>query len=143
MKGTIVKWNANERWTLWVIAGLGVVCFCFFQLLYPYHFFFKGQNQLFLISWSYVSTMFAKPAWAACLAGEFLTQFYYYEFAGAAILTASLVILYWLAYLALSTLKLGSLKFGRWIVLAVALAITIFPYRWTADVSGASQGDGI
>ena len=51
MKGTIVKWNANERWTLWVIAGLGVVCFCFFQLLYPYHFFFKGQNQLFLISW--------------------------------------------------------------------------------------------
>ena len=125
MKGTIVKWNANERWPLWVITGLGVVCFCFFQLLYPYNFFFKGQNQLFLMSWSYVSTMFAKPAWAACLAGEFLTQFYYYEFAGAAILTASLVILYWLAYLALCTLKLDSLKFGRWIVLAVALAITI------------------
>ena len=72
------------------------------------------------MSWSYVSTLFAKPAWAACLAGEFLTQFYYLDFAGATILTASLIILFWLTYQALNSLKLK-----KWIVQAGALVITI------------------
>lgn len=113
----------SKLWPMIVIMGLVVGCFCFFQLWYPYHFYFKGQNQLFLMSWSYVGTLFAKPAWAACLAGEFLTQFFYYDGAGATILTVSLAILFWLAYLAL-----GSLKFkwpNKWMVLIMALAITV------------------
>ena len=114
------EWNAKVLWPLSVMTGLAVVCFCFFQLLYPYHFYFKGQNQLFLMSWSYVGTLFSKPAWTACLAGEFLTQFYYYDVAGAMILTASLTVLFLLAYQAL-----GSLRLNRWIVLIVALAITV------------------
>ena len=72
------KWDFKSWCPFVTIIGFAVVCFCFFQFLYPYHFFFKGQNQLFLMSWSYVNTLFAKPAWMACLAGEFLTQFYEY-----------------------------------------------------------------
>lgn len=103
-----MNWKAKNKWPLLVIIGFAVACFCFFQLFYPYHFFFKGQNQLFLMSWQYVSTLFAKPAWAACLAGEFLTQFYYNNVAGATILTASLIALFWLAYQALNSLKLNN-----------------------------------
>ena len=71
----------------------GVACFLFFQTQFPYHFFYEEQNQLFLMDWGYVSTYFDKPAWLACLVGDFLTQFYYYLYAGAAILTVSLLIL--------------------------------------------------
>ena len=114
------KRHTKDLWPMLVIIGFGVVCFCFFQFLYPYHFYFKGQNQLFLMSWSYISTLFAKPAWAACLAGEFLTQFFYYDMAGATILTASLAVLFLLVYQAL-----GSLKLSKWIVLTAALVMTV------------------
>lgn len=114
------KWDFKSWCPFVIIIGFAVVCFCFFQFLYPYHFFFKGQNQLFLMSWSYVNTLFAKPAWMACLAGEFLTQFYEYDVAGAAILTLSLTLLFVLAYKALDSL----LK-NKWIVLSVALVLTM------------------
>jgi hypothetical protein len=112
------KWNVRNRWPLLTIIILDVVCFCFFQFFYPSHFFFKGQNQLFLMSWSYVSTLFAKPAWAACLAGEFLTQFYAYPVAGAAILTALLTLLFALTYRALDGLKVN-----RWLPLVGAASL--------------------
>ena len=118
-----MNWNAKKIWPLLVVAAFAVVCFCFFQLLYPYHFFFKGQNQLFLMSWQYVATMFAKPAWAACTAGEFLTQLYYYNAAGAVILTASLTLLLWLSYKALSSLKLKKLDKGFSMILAAGIAL--------------------
>ena len=74
-----------------IIAIQALACFVFFQYDYPYHFFYKEQNQIFLMSWSYIATYFTKPAWAACLIGDFLTQFYYYLYAGAIILTLSLL----------------------------------------------------
>ncbi|MBQ7422083.1 MAG: hypothetical protein IJV27_08075 [Prevotella sp.] len=76
-----------------VILLWGMACFVFFQFFYKYHFFYQEQNQLFLISWEYVATYFRKPAWTACLVGDFLTQFYYYLYAGPAILTLSLLVL--------------------------------------------------
>ena len=101
-----------------VVMGFTLICFCFFQLSYPYHFFFKGQNQLFLMSWSYVTTLFAKPAWMACLAGEFLTQFYYYDYAGAMILTMVLTLLLVLVYISVYRLLPK-----RWLALAVAVGM--------------------
>ena len=112
--------NTKVLWPILVIIGFDVICFWFFQQQYPCHFYFKGQNQLFLMSWSYVGTLFSKPAWAACLAGEFLTQFYDYAVAGATILTVSLTVLFLLAYQAL-----GSLRLNRWLVLIVALAVIV------------------
>lgn len=114
------QWRLKAAWAGMVIIGFAVACYLFFQLTYAYHFYFKGQNQLFLMSWPYVTTLFAKPAWAACLAGQFLTQFFYYDYAGAAILTASLTLLLWLAYRAVCLLRVNG-----WIALAVALALTL------------------
>jgi len=74
-----------------IIVILAIVCYVFFQNYYSYHFFYKEQNQIFLMSWNYVAEYFSKPAWAACLIGDFLTQFYYYLYAGALILTIVLL----------------------------------------------------
>ena len=71
----------------------GVACYAFFQLKYQYHFFYEEQNQLFLLSGEYIGSYLQKPAAMACLVGDFLTQFYYYMYAGAAILTLSLLLM--------------------------------------------------
>ena len=60
-----------------VIALWAVVCWCFFQFWYPYHFFYQEQNQIFLWSCDYLSTYFEKPGGLATLIGDFLTQVYY------------------------------------------------------------------
>lgn len=69
-----------------------VVCFVFFQTHHAFHFFYQEQNQLFLFSNSYLASYFSKPAWLACMAGDFLTQVYYYMYAGATILTIVLLV---------------------------------------------------
>ena len=71
--------------TLILLGAIG--CFLFYQFFYPYHLFYQEQNQLFLMTWDYVLSYLEKPGWLACLAGDFLTQFYYYRFAGPVILT--------------------------------------------------------
>lgn len=74
-----------------IIVILAIVCYVFFQNYYSYLFFYKEQNQIFLMSWNYVASYFSKPAWAACLIGDFVTQFYYYLYAGAIIITLALL----------------------------------------------------
>lgn len=75
-----------------VLILLGAIAsFVFFQFFYPYHLFYQEQNQLFLFSWDYITTYLDKPGWLACLTGDFLTQFYYYRFAGPTILTLSIL----------------------------------------------------
>ena len=81
---------------LWAIAF-----FVFFQFWYPYHFFFQEQNQLFLWSWDYIST-YNHNGGLALLLGDFLTQFYYYLYVGAIILTICLLLVGTLLYKALA-----------------------------------------
>lgn len=103
----------------WLTALLWAVgCFIFFQGYYPYHFFYKEQNQLFLWTNNYFFSYFDKPAWLACWVGDFLTQFYYYLYAGSTILTVSLLLLMGTLYAALR--KTG-LKKGWASAIAVAL----------------------
>ena len=83
-----------------------VTCFMFYQECYPYHFFYKEQNQLFLWTNDYLSTYLAQPAWLACMVGDFLTQFYYYLYAGSTILTLSLLLLMGVLYIALRQVRL-------------------------------------
>ena len=88
MKKLISQYYIYGVITLWAI-----VCFLFYQQYYSYHFFYKEQNQIFLLSCGYIATYFSKPGWAACMAGDFLTQFYYYLYAGVVILTTSLLLM--------------------------------------------------
>ena len=101
---------------LWAIS-----CFCFFQFWYPYHFFFQEQNQIFLWSWEYISTYFEKSGGLARLIGDFLTQFYFYLYAGSAILTLCLLLTGTLLYKALKYFRVS-----RSIALLLAVAVMTF-----------------
>ncbi len=75
-----------------LICVFAMVCFCFFQGWYRYHFFYQEQNQLFLSTPVWLATYFDKPAWLACMLGDWLMQFYYYLYAGPAILATALLL---------------------------------------------------
>ena len=100
---------------LWAIA-----CWCFFQFWYPYHFFFQEQNQLFLWSWDYISA-YIHNGGLSLLVGDFLTQFYYYLYVGAIILTLCLLLAGTLLYIALRNFKVG-----RIVALILALIVMTF-----------------
>ena len=57
----------NERSLQWVIAGIFfVVCFAFFQWIYPNHLFFKEQMRIFLYTTDYFISFWDEPAWLSC-----------------------------------------------------------------------------
>jgi len=61
----------NERSLQWVIAGIFfVVCFAFFQWIYPNHLFFKEQMRIFLYTTDYFISFWAGLVELLC--GEFL-----------------------------------------------------------------------
>ena len=100
-----------------------VGCWAFFQLRYPYHFFYKEQNQLFLWTTDYLDT-YTGPGWLARLMGDFLTQFYYYLYAGAIILT--LVLLAFGFFVKCCCQRLGM---GRWSYILAIAATTLEAWR--------------
>ena len=107
----------NIVMALWAIAF-----FVFFQFWYPYHFFFQEQNQLFLWSWDYIST-YNHNGGLALLLGDFLTQFYYYLYVGAIILTICLLLVGTLLYKALRNFKVGKM-------IALILALVVMTLSW-------------
>ncbi len=115
MRGKILRYYPLIVIALWAIA-----CWCFFQFCYPYHFFFQEQNQLFLWSWDYISS-YTGSGWLATLAGDFLTQFYYYLYIGATILTFCLTATGMLLYSALSHFKVNHI-----VSLLLALVLMTF-----------------
>jgi len=115
MKQLLSRYYPLVGMALWAIA-----CWCFFQFWYPYHFFFQEQNQLFLWSWDYIST-YNHNGGLALLLGDFLTQFYYYLYVGAIILTICLLLVGTLLYKALRNFKVGKM-----IALILALVVMTF-----------------
>lgn len=106
-------------YTLYVLGA--VACFAFFQFCYPYHLFYQEQNQLFLMSWDHVTTYLDKPGWLACLAGDFLTQFYYFRYAGPIILTLCILLT---GYNIRCAVEMADIK-GRWVAHSVAFIVMI------------------
>lgn len=115
MKQLLSRYYPLVGMALWAIA-----CWCFFQFWYPYHFFFQEQNQLFLWSWDYIST-YIHNGGLSQLVGDFLTQFYYYLYVGAIILTLTLLLAGTLLYIALRNFKVG-----RFVALILALIVMTF-----------------
>ena len=113
---TLAKYYPTLAIALWALC-----CFGFFQFCYPYHFFFQEQNQLFLWSWDYVSEYFGKTGRLALLAGDFLTQFYYYLYIGATILTTCLLLISVLLYRALCKFRVS-----RCVALVLSLLVSTF-----------------
>ena len=106
-------------YTLYVLGA--IACFAFFQFCYPYHLFYQEQNQLFLMSWDYVTTYLDKPGWLACLAGDFLTQFYYFRYAGPIILTLCILLT---GYNIRCAVEMADIK-GRWVAHSIAFIVMI------------------
>ncbi|WHA38149.1 DUF6057 family protein [Parabacteroides distasonis] len=84
----------NERSLQWVIAGIFfVVCFAFFQWIYPNHLFFKEQMRIFLYTTDYFISFWDEPAWLSCYVGNFLIQFFHLTVIGPLIVTCVLLLL--------------------------------------------------
>lgn len=107
----------SNKITIVVAFVWGIVCFLFFQFFYPYHLFHREQMQLFLLDSGYLFSYFEKPAWFACLAGDFLTQFFYYIGGGAITVTAVLLLLIITGYWAIRKIC------SNWIAFLVILII--------------------
>lgn len=75
-----------------VVGIFAVICFSFFQFMYPYHLFYKEQILLFLYTPDYFLSYLEKPAWLASYLGDFLTQFFYLRGGGALVITAILLL---------------------------------------------------
>lgn len=82
-----------------------------------YHFYWQEQNQIFLASRDWLASYFDMPGWAACMLGEFLTQFYYYQWAGVAILSATAIGTLALLY---ACLRRELPRWGVWTIMAIA-----------------------
>ncbi|MCC8112983.1 MAG: DUF6057 family protein [Bacteroidales bacterium] len=102
------------------LAGWGAMM-AYYSLAYPCHFFWQEQNQIFLSDASWLSGYFDKPGWLGCLVGDYLTQFYYYLYAGPAILAAVIV-------LAMIAAWAGLRKISEAGALAVMVAVGIWMF---------------
>lgn len=71
-----------------ILLGAGV--FIFFGVYYPYHLHYQEQFQMFLFTSGYFVERASHPGGVADYLGNFLTQFYYYSWAGAAVLAGVL-----------------------------------------------------
>lgn len=72
-----------------VLFGLAV--FLFFGIQYPYHIHFQEQYQLFEWTAAYFTGLVCAPGGFADWAGRFLTQFFYFAWAGAAVIALLLL----------------------------------------------------
>lgn len=99
-----------------VPLALFIFAYCFFQVLYPYHLFFREQFDLFLFSSDFVSGFCSKPAIVSSIVDSFLTQFFYLRGAGAIIVSSLLLTEFLLGAAVLRKLKIN----GDWAAVMVA-----------------------
>lgn len=128
--------SRTKRLLPWLALVLGAIAiWAFYQLSYSYHFFYKEQNQLFLLSADYIST-YEGAGWLARLVGDWLTQYYYYRYAGAAILSLVLLATGLMLYAGLTRLHLNC-----WLSLCLALVVmsieAVFQWNYDFPLSGA------
>ena len=107
----------NERSLQWVKAGkFIVVCFAFFQWIYPNHLFFKEQMRIFLYTTDYFISFWDEPAWLSCYVGNFLIQFFHLTVIGPLIVTCVLLLLW---YYSMRVLR----KFGNGNMLSMPVVV--------------------
>ena len=117
-----------------VVALWAVVCFVFFQWFYLYHLVYRMQVQLFLYSSDYLSFYFLHPAWLACLSGDFVTQFFYFNYGGALTITLSLLLLGGVWYVALGNFHFNFFhrskqSEGTWIWVRILFSLVLMTWE--------------
>lgn len=108
----------QRKYIEWALIGIGtLMLFLFFFRILPYHLFHREQTLLFLCTTETVADYLKHPAALACLSGDFLTQYFYYEGAGPAIMAG--VLLLW----GVVVFRLLLPYMGRWVWLPTVLAV--------------------
>lgn len=108
----------KRRYIEWGATGIGALAlFLFFFKAVPYHLFHREQTQLFLCTADTLTEYWKHPAALACLAGDFLTQLFYYEGGGPAVMAA--VLLLW----GMVVFRLLLPYIGRWAWVPAVLAV--------------------
>lgn len=69
----------------------GLAVYVFFVVFYQYHLHYQEQLQMFLFTSEYFGELMSRPGGLADYIGTFLTQFYYFSWAGAIIIALLLV----------------------------------------------------
>lgn len=108
----------RRKYIEWGAAGIGALAlFLFFFRILPYHLFHREQTQLFLLATEPLAGYLRHPAALARLSGDFLTQFFYYEGGGPAIM--AVVLLLW----GVVVFRLLVPYMGRWAWIPTVLAV--------------------
>lgn len=110
--------SLQKEYIEWGAAGIGALAlFLFFFRILPYHLFHREQTQLFLLATEPLAGYLRHPAALARLSGDFLTQFFYYEGGGPAIM--AVVLLLW----GVVVFRLLVPYMGRWAWVPTVLAV--------------------
>jgi len=115
------KNKANTYYTGIMLAVAFILLasiFLYFQLVVPYHIFFKEQIQLFVYDTSYILSYFSKPGGLACLTGDFLTQFLYLK-GGGAVVISLLFVFEWLLTVGI----LNAFRVKQWSLLIALIPV--------------------
>jgi hypothetical protein len=107
--------------------------FIFFQWGYIYHLAYRVQTQLFIYSSDYLSSYLVQPAWLACLAGDFLTQFFFFNYGGALTITLTLIAFGWVFYIALG--KFYNDKNNNWWQFVLMLTLMIWEFLRSCGIN--------
>ncbi len=127
MKASIMKRSRDLSIALCGFILVFAACFCFFQLCYQQHLLHREQNNLFLYSWQYIAENYHGVGWLSSLMGDFLTQYFYYIGAGAAILAFSMSVLWVLAYaILLQCFRCASASWAHLLSLGVASVLVLW-----------------
>ncbi len=116
----------QTNYDLWLRTGapsllLGLAALLFWGLAYPHHLHHQEQLQLFLFTTDYLNEKLGHPGGLAEYIAEFLTQFDYYAWAGAAIIAGLSIILQ-----RLIASLIRSDRWSAWLGLLPALAVWAF-----------------
>ncbi len=107
------------------IIAIGVVAiaaFAFFVLCYQYHFYYKEQNQIFLLTADFFCAYTSTPAWLANYIGDLLTAFFYYRYLGPFIVAVCVFVLGLYTY---KTLKFINIRHIDIVACIVAIIIML------------------
>lgn len=111
----------NDRSLQRVIAGVFfMICFAFFQFIYPNHLFLKEQMRIFMFTTDYFISFWDEPAGLTCYIGNFLTQFFVLPVVGPLIVTGLLLLQWFLSMRILRKFGCGNMV-GIYALLPVAL----------------------
>ncbi|MDO4462881.1 MAG: DUF6057 family protein [Bacteroidia bacterium] len=114
----------------YIVGGiLFIVSLYFWIFRYPAHLAFQEQSQLFLMNCDYFYQFLKYPSGIAVYIGEFLTQFYYEIWWGAAIVSILVFAIYALTYIILSRIV------GRYKIMCTigALVPSLFVWAFMLD----------